>query len=145
MDVSRFIQPVPPDLMKFGIRLFEAAGSGQMPGSHIPRPDPEMGSGFALTNIPINRGMMAIVRETRHLPEDQQHSLMCRVMHFGQALEEAAADPRLSAHVRPEGDGLMVSEEFVEACAMCAFDTSNNNLRLSIDSLAEIIGEAPAT
>ncbi len=145
MDVTRFTRPVPTDLMKYALRLFESAGSGEMPGSHIPRPDPDMGSGFALTNIPINRGMMAIVRETRHLDEVQQQSLMSRVMHFGQALDGAASDPRLQAHVREEGDGVMVSEEFVEACAQCDFDTSNNDLRLSIDSIAALIADKPAT
>ena len=64
---------VDPEVFKFAVELFQEAASGRMTGSHVPKPDEPA---LHLTNIPMNRGMLAVVRETRHLDEDTRQALM---------------------------------------------------------------------
>lgn len=112
-------QPIPFDTFNFALTLYEQAARGTMPGYHLkggPGPDDPPG-GLYLTNIPVNRGMMAVVRETKHLTEEQRQGLLWRLMHFGQVYEAARNDPRFDEHFKPsdEEGAVMVSGAFIRA------------------------------
>jgi hypothetical protein len=71
------------------------SAANRLPGYHLkggPSPGDESG-GLYLTNIPINRGMMAVVRETQHLSEHMLQSLLMCLMHFGEMMERAQSVP----------------------------------------------------
>lgn len=114
--------PVDPKLFAFAIELFHAAAAGLDPSAHIPKPDPDR-PGLYLTNIPINRGMLAVMRETKHLTQDQSVALSARLMEFGFAVDRLKDDPRFAEHIKKGDDehSLMVSEEFRSAFSQCAF------------------------
>lgn len=130
---------VPVDTFNFALTLYEQAASGTMPGYHLqggPGPDDEPG-GLYLKNIPINRGMMAVVRETRHLTEEVRQSLLMRLMHFGEVMEKAQADERFADHFKPsdkEG-ALMISGAFTHAVAECRFIVSAKHICPDMDDL----------
>src|ERR1700754_189479 len=116
---AQMAQPVPVDTFNFALTLYEQAARGTMPGSHLqggPGPDDKPG-GIYLTNIPINRGMMAVVRENRHLSDGMRQSLLMRLMHFGEMLEKAQADSRFNDHFKPadEEGAMMISGAFTHA------------------------------
>lgn len=132
-------QPIPVDTFNFALKLYEQAARGTMPGYHLkggPGPDDEPG-GWYLTNIPINRGMMAVVRETRHLTEDVRQSLLMRLMHFGEMMAMAQADARFADHFKPSDQegALLISGAFTHAAAECKFVVSAKNISPDLDDL----------
>ncbi len=132
-------QPIPVDTFNFALTLYEQAARGTMPGYHLkggPGPDDEPG-GIYLTNIPINRGMMAVVRETRHLTEEVRQSLLMRLMHFGEMMAMAQADARFADHFKPSDEEgvLMISGAFTHAAAECRFVVSAKNIGPDMDDL----------
>ena len=133
---------VDPETFKFALGLFQAAASGRMTGSHINKPAEP---GLHLTNVPMNRGMLAIVRETRHLSDDTRQALMLRVMHFGETIDEVATDPRFSDHVRSDGPALEISNEFMEAYSSCKFSVVGERMSADIEGLAALLDGRPAT
>jgi len=134
---KRFCGPVDPELLLFAIPLYQAAAMGTMPGSHIPRPDPESGPRIALTNIPMNRGMLAVMNQTRHLSQEERMALGWRLMHFGEAIQAASKDPRFTNHVRPaaEAGATEVSDGFQRAYARCKFAGGSDHIRIDMDDL----------
>lgn len=114
---------VPWETFRYALEIYQQAARGVMPGSHIPKPEEGGGPGYYLTNIPINRGMMAIMREFRHLDELDRQALGMRIMSFGEAVNAAQGDPRFSEHFKPsdEDGALMVSDSFSQAYAECPF------------------------
>jgi hypothetical protein len=128
--------PADPETLKFAVGLFQEAASGRMHGAHIKRPNEP---GMHLTNVPLNRGMLAIVKETQHLTDDDRQALMMRVMHFGETISAAAGDSRFEKHVQSTPDGFKVSDEFMEAFATCRFQVTNDHICADMDSLADLV------
>ena len=135
--------PADPETFKFAVGLFQEAASGTMHDSHIPPPSTE--PGFHLKNFPLNRGMLAIVRENQHLSEDARKSLMMRVMHFGETLEIANKDSRFSDHLRIDHAGYMVSNELMDAIARTPFVIIDNQIQADLDQLAAYISDKSPT
>ena len=121
-------------MFRFAFDVYSKAASGEMVGSHLPKPDPGK-PGLYLSNIPINRGMMAVMRETQHITDDERQSLCLRLMHFGEAMELARADSRLADHLKPDGEMFLVSRPFVDAYAQCHFHMSQEDLLPDLDDL----------
>lgn len=133
--------PADLDTFKFAVGLFQEAASARMHDSHIP---PPVQAGFHLANVPLNRGMLAIVRETQHLSDDERHSVMMRVMHFGETLEMAKQDSRFSEHLRINHAGYEVSNELMDAIAKTPYVVVDNHIRADLDQLAaHISGKSP--
>ena len=133
--------PVDTDTFKYAVALYQEAASARLQGAHIP---PASGHGLHLTNVPLNRGMLAIVRETQHLSDDQRQALMMRVMHFGETLEAASADARFSAHLRKDDVGFEVSNELMDALAKTPYTVVGDHITADFDLLAsQISGRAP--
>lgn len=136
--------PVDPAVFEFAIPLYQAAASGAYPDAHIAPPEPGEGPGFRLTNIPMNRGMLAVMNATRHLSQDERQALVMRLMHFGDALNAARADPRFAVHVKEgEDDGILVSEVFQRGLAVCDFKVSDDYVVPDMDDLWNRIKDEP--
>ena len=133
---------VDPETFKFALGLFQEAAAGRMTGSHINKPTEP---GYHLTNIPMNRGMLAIVRETRHLGDSERQALMLRVMHFGETIEVVLADARFNEHVRTEDASWAISNEFMEAYSTCKFNIDDKHIKADIEHLASLLVGRPAT
>lgn len=137
--------PVPYDRLAAAINAYEKAARGDDPADHLqggPKPGDAPG-GLYLANIPMNRGMMAVMREARELPERERQALAWRVMHFGDALEAGRADTRFSEHLKQsdEDGALMVSEPFVRAYAECRFLPSDDDVNIDMDDLFRLAEE----
>jgi len=133
--------PADVETFKFAVGLFQEAATAKLHGSHIPPPS---SPGFHLTNVPLNRGMLAIVRETQHLSDDERQALMMRVMHFGETLELARQDSRFSEHLQASEAGYTVSNELMEAIAKVPYVVVGDHITADLDGLAaSISGKSP--
>jgi hypothetical protein len=132
--------PVPFEAYAKATEAFERAARGDDPADHLPggpRPGDEPG-GLYLTNIPINRGMMAARRAVGdELSEIQTQSMLLRLMHFGDSLESAQQDVRFAEHVKASDEsGLLdVSEAFMRVYAECAFEVEAERMGPDMDDL----------
>ncbi|MFO1328102.1 MAG: hypothetical protein U1F56_12155 [Rubrivivax sp.] len=127
---------VDTETFKFALGLFQEAATGRMTGSHIEK---SVEPGLHLTNVPMNRGMLAVVRETRHLSDGERQALMLRIMHFGETVNAVLADSRFSEHVRSEGAELAISNEFIEAYSSCKFSITDKHINADIENLATLL------
>lgn len=94
--------------------------------------------GYALADIPLNRGMLAVMKELREQghPEDVKHAVAMRLMHFGEIFGKEELQPFLK-----EGDApgyMMVSEALVKACASAQFIFEDEHVRFDIADVAQI-------
>ena len=129
--------PCDPETLAFAVGIYQAAIAGRMPSAHIP---PRKGPGLHLTDVPMNRGMMAILKETRHLSEDDRQVLMFRVMHFGETMSAALLDIRFKRHLRSSDDtGLEVSNELMNAYAACKLASVDGYAVADMDHLADML------
>lgn len=137
-------QPVPTDVFQFCVELFQAAARRTYPEATIPRPDPDK-PGYYLTDIPINRGMLAVVKETRHLAKDVQQSLLMRLMHFGEMVDAASKDPRFDGHIKPgeTADVTLVSSGIQDCYAACRFVLTGDHIAPDFGHLAELVAALP--
>lgn len=110
-----------PALFREAVTIFNRAASGVDPADHIGGPVPKQ-PGIRLTNIPMNRGMLAVMRFSRqHGPETQQ-ALALRIMYFMPAVQQAANDPRFAHVVKVRDDSDFEYEAtFRDAYAQCRF------------------------
>lgn len=129
--------PCDPETLAFAVGIYQEAIAGRMPSAHIP---PRKGPGLHLTDAPMNRGMMAILKETRHLSEEDRQVLMFRVMHFAETVSAALLDTRLKKHLRSSDDtGLEISNELMKAYAACKFVNVNDYAVADMDHLAGML------
>lgn len=131
--------PVPYDRLSKALATYEKAARGDDAADHLqggPKPGDAPG-GLYLTDIPLNRGMMAVMRDARDLPDLERQALAWRVMHFGEALEAARTDSRFAEHVKAsdEEGAVMISEPFVRGYAECRFVTTEDQVAPDIDDL----------
>ncbi|MHC1668125.1 hypothetical protein ACODUO_03095 [Stenotrophomonas maltophilia] len=131
-------EPIPKDVFEFYLGLFHEAARGNMPGYHLKgRAAPDDPPGYYLTNMPFNRGMMAVSRESKHMPGPQRQALMFRLMHVGEAIDTAKKQERFSEHFKPsdEEGALMVSGAFNRAMAECRFVMEGEHAGPDMDDL----------
>lgn len=125
---------VRPQDFRFAVELFNHAAAGHMPGSHIPPPGPGA-SGFYLTDIPINRGMLAVNREFMHLDMNDRRALLLRVSFFVDTVRELRGEPGFHQDILNDTDNVLVSERFIDAFACCNFVASNGRVRADVGDL----------
>lgn len=132
--------PVPWKLLDFSMKVWQEAAAGKLAGSHIPPPGDK--PGIYLTNLPVNRGGLAVAQATSHEPDEIRMALMWRIMHIVDVLEKAAKDDRFKGHVELEGKGedlhYALSKRFIKAYARCPrpFKIVDGKLTPDIDALA---------
>ncbi len=124
--------PIQPDLLCFGIGVFQAALAGELVGTADLEP------GEALAHM----GLHAIEQQIQGhgLTPEEELSLMFRVVAFPPLLEQAASDERTAAHVRQMETGYEVSEPFLNAAARCRLQpTHQGTFRYDLENLASLL------
>lgn len=130
--------PVSADEFDFAVEIFHMAALGQMPNSAIP-PPPEGSSGFAFTDIPFNRGMLAVCREFMHLDDQKKQSLILRLMVYGDVIGDAKKDGRFAAHVIENEDVQLVSKLFQNSYAVCPLIRRRDRTTVDMGTLESIM------
>jgi len=135
---------VDPDLFLWCQGIYYAAASLSMPVEN-PAAKPLFADGdktYAFSDIPINRGMLAVMKELREreLSEEQRMAISWRLMHFGDIFKH---QKKLQAFIK-NGDSpgeLQVSEALIKACATVRIITTKKNVRYDIADVARIAQE----
>ncbi|MCR6661629.1 MAG: hypothetical protein NVV60_00400 [Luteimonas sp.] len=101
------VREVSPELLGFGIRVFQAVMIGDMP---LPVDADE---GWA------HPGVGALMRELagHGYSEKEEIALVLRVLGFAELIENAVADPRMAEHVELHAGGVRISDRFLAAAA----------------------------
>lgn len=137
-------EPVDPDLFLWCQGIYHAAASLSMPVEN-PAAKPLFSDGdktYAFSDIPINRGMLAVMKELRErgLSEEQKMAISWRIMHFGDIFKH---QNKLQAFIK-NGDSpeeLQVSEALIKACATERIITTKKNASYDINDVARIAQE----
>ncbi|WP_104429743.1 hypothetical protein [Methylobacter tundripaludum] len=153
-ELAKFsADPVDPDLFLWCQGIYHAAASLSMPVEN-PAAKPLFTDGdktYAFSDIPINRGMLAVMKELREpelseelrepeLSEEQRMAISWRLMHFGDIFKH---QEKLQAFIK-NGDSpgeLQVSEALIKACATARIITTKKNVRYDIDDVTRIAQE----
>lgn len=113
---------IDPEIFIQSVGVYQRAASGVDPTSRI-RPKRQRGQrGIQLTDIPVNRGMLAVMRLTRDLDDHSRRALALRLLCLGAAVDCARKDARfcdvIAAH---DADNTYVEDSFFRAFATCQF------------------------
>ncbi|MBN3815589.1 hypothetical protein G3N57_02770 [Paraburkholderia sp. Se-20369] len=121
--------PVDEELYLYCSNVYSAAAHMSMP---VENPESKRfqidGFGtFAFSDIPVNRGMLAVTKELneRGVDHPMRFSMCWRIMHFGDVLAETE---RFANWMRPgeEPGAVEVAEALIRACAVARIDMSND-------------------
>jgi len=139
-EFATFTDPVDPELFLWCSNVYSAAAHLTTPVEN-PENRPVMeieGSVYSFSDLPINRGMLAVMKELRDrgVSESERMSFGARIMHFGEVLQSK----KLRKFMK-EGDepgALMVSEALIRACATARMSVIRNRIRFDISDVARI-------
>lgn len=131
-----------PETFAFALGVYSAAFMGHSPNSHVPPPPPDA-TGYSFADIPINRGMLAVMREMQHLSHDDRTTLCARIMEVSQTVSMASEDERFSEHLIWTPTHMNVSNSFINAMAVCKFKMSGDKCFADLDDIHERLSEMP--
>ncbi|WP_233874603.1 TraB/GumN family protein [Paraburkholderia adhaesiva] len=136
--------PVDENLYLFCSNLYSAAAHMSMPVENPESKELRI-DGFgtvAFSDIPVNRGMLAVTNELNEQGVDQKtrFSTCWRIMHFGDVLGETE---RFAKWLRPgeEPGAIDVAEALIRACAIARIDMSNDKGSFDMDDVARHAAE----
>lgn len=140
-ELAAMLEPVDPQLFLYCSGLYSAAAHLQMPVEN-PENRPihfDDGTAIALTDIPVNRGMLAVTKELREqkVSEETKAAMVTRLLHFGEILDAKGA---LAEWIKPsDAEGaLSVSEAVILACASARLIVENDHIRYDVEDVARI-------
>lgn len=143
MKPENFIQPVDPEAYLYCYQVYSAAAGMKMP-MESPSKKPILKDGdsvYSLSDIPMNRGMLAISKELNELDfsEQQRKSMMTRIMEFGELLDRK----ELSEFVKPAPRkvDIMVSAALIKACATAKMYVDEGRIGFNVADVARIAQE----
>ena len=131
--------PVDAKLFMYCSEIYGAAAHMSMPVENPSFKKFKVGESFiALTDIPVNRGMLAVTKELRELKVSDQvkAAMVSRLLHFGEIFEHAECKPWIKES--SEQGSVMVSECLMRACAEAKINVTNDRLRLDIPDLVRL-------
>nr|WP_145545153.1 hypothetical protein [Variovorax boronicumulans] len=139
--LARSTATVDPDIFLWCHNIFHAAASLAMP-VESPAARPLFKDGdktFAFSDNPMNRGMLAVMKEARErgLDESQRMAVSWRIMHFGDLIKHQG---RLAAFIRP-GDSpgeLEISEALIRACATAKVIVTKKDAQFDVADVIRI-------
>lgn len=134
--------PVDPELYLWCQGIYAAAAQMSMPVENpAARPVFEnAGKTYSFSDIPMNRGMLAVMKELRerNMTQEQSMAMTSRLMHFGEVL----TNKKVAKFVKPGEDGaLMVSEALIKACATARITITKKRFAFVIADVARIAQE----
>lgn len=124
METSRndenTVLPVGPDLLGFGVELFHAALTGNLPSDY------EWTEGESAIHV----GIKAVISEIdgHGLELEEELSLLYRILAFGRLIEQMAEDPRTHGHIAASSEGYEVSEALIRLAASAAMVTTDDGV-----------------
>jgi hypothetical protein len=130
--------PVDEELFLYCQHVYAAAAHLSMPVEN-PAYRPlieDKGKTYALADIPINRGMLAVLKELRGRDEMTRQAIMLRLMHVGEIFGQEKLKKFFQESKEP--GAVMVSEALLRACATARFIFEGDYTRFDIDDLARI-------
>jgi len=138
------VEPVDPELFLWCQGIYHAAASLSMSVEN-PAAKPLFSDGdktYAFSDIPINRGMLAVMKELRELglSEEQKMAISWRIMHFGDIFKH---QHKLQAFIKNADslEEIQVSEALIKACATARIVTTKKNVYFDINDVARIAQE----
>jgi hypothetical protein len=141
--MRQLTRPVPPDVFAACVQLYQAAAMFRSPVKNPNEYKIRMkGQLFGLSDIPMNRGMVAIKEFLRGSQEDLLPAVATRTMAFTMMLQDVHARKDFAVFFRTgtEADGSwMISEALLEAFASAPFVA--DSLTLEVKALHRIASE----
>jgi hypothetical protein len=131
---------IDPEIFVFCSNVYHHAARLNMPVEN-PAAKPlfvDAGKEYALADIPLNRGMLAVVKELREqgYSDDVKHAVTMRLMHFGEIFGKDELEPFQRKCDRT--DVVEVSDALVKACASARFIFEGERMRFDVADLARI-------
>lgn len=141
------VPAVEPELFTWCTNVYGAAAHLTMPvenPANKPIVQDHKGRLLALSDIPINRGMLAVMKELRERQVDdrQRMAMTMRIMHFGEVFEA----PETQRFIRPGGaEGQVeISQALIEACATARLTVTDEAMGFDLADVARIAAEIDA-
>lgn len=138
-------RPVDPDLFLWCTNIYQAAAGMTMPVENPATKKIMVGERtLSFTDIPINRGMMAVMKELgeRNASQEDRMAIAWRLMHFGEIFKRA--DQELAEFFRtPEDDpeSKEISTAVIKACATARMIIDGESVEWDIPDLIRIARE----
>lgn len=128
VDERPLLREVSPEWLAYGVRVFRSLMTGEMPL-------PDMDDSEDWTHAGIH-GLVAEISGLG-LSEQEQVSVVFRVLAFTDLVEDARSDARLSRHLAVQDGNVQVSAQFLAAAARARVDfSSSGSFRYDLDSVA---------
>lgn len=141
------VPAVDPKLFTWCTNVYGAAAHLSMPvenPANKPIFQEDDGRVLAFSDIPLNRGMLAVMKELheRQVDDRQRMAMTMRIMHFGEVFQAAETQ----RFIRPgdmEGQ-VEISEALIEACATARLTVDDGQIAFDIPDVARIAAEIDA-
>jgi hypothetical protein len=138
-------RPVDPDLFLWCANIYQAAAGMTMPVENPASKKFQIGERtMSFTDISINRGMMAVMKELgeRNASQEDRMAMAWRLMHFGEIFKHAEAE--LAEFFRtPEDDpeAKEISTAVIKACATARIIVDGESVEWDIPDVIRIARE----
>lgn len=138
-------RPVDPDQFLWCANIYQAAARMTMPVENPATKKIQIGEKtMSFTDIPINRGMMAVMKELgeRNASQEDRMAIAWRLMHFGEIFKHA--DKELAEFFRPAEDdpeAKEISTAVIKACATARMIVEEKSVEWDIPDLIRIARE----
>lgn len=121
------VHEISPELLGFGIGVFQAVLTGEMTPAESEEEDLAMAGVHTVVQQVAGHGLSG----------EEEVSLVLRVVAFADLLERASQDPRTEVHLAPRTGGVGISEQFLAAAARASLVCSaEGRYRYDLDSVA---------
>ncbi len=143
MDLTAATAPVDPELFLWCSGIYQAAAGLSMPVEN-PGSRPlftHNDKTYSLSDMPINRGMLAVMKELRErgVSQDEKMAITFRLMHFGEIFNSELLRPFIKQSEEPES--VMISEALIKACATAKLVHEGDNMFFDLQDVARIAQE----
>lgn len=135
--IGQVSRAVDPEKFLFVLNIYHAAARMTMPVEN-----PQLlkfqveDKVYSMTDIPMNRGMMAATKElvSQGVSQEERMAYLFRLMHFGELFEH---QERFGDLIRPsdEDGSLMVADALMKACAVARIYAEHDRIGFDLDDV----------
>ncbi len=133
--IAEGMKPCDPQIFCAAVDAWETA-------QRVPlRTEPPKGSGYVLSDIPINRAALGVVKFLRERGVLHPQAYLIRLMHMGEVFDNAASGGPLAKFIKPseEDSSACVSEALLHAVALAPIrlpaDLSTGETMLDLEAI----------